>query len=259
MDFEVLPGTRGLALDQVAHILVPGRGRDAAGFDLTPPAAARVAVAGSLFREVVGAHGGRVVCSGYKSPADDKGSPWTTPDAPGEIFQGRPEADAMRQALIAAGFDPDFVRAERHSVDTVTNLIRSENESHFGDPRPVAIVSHRSHLRRILTVIAPRTLRRPYLGVVVPSPAASSMDVPAPSADLSASAMDVSAFSADSSASATALSASSADLEHPLTTLVSRLIVTALPRDPARAITAAHRRATVLWQLGRLLGKRTYH
>ncbi len=216
-----MAGTPGLDLDQVAHILVPGRGRDAAGFDLTPAAAARVAVAAALFREVVGERGGRVVCAGYKSPADDKGTPWTTPEAPGETFRGRPEADAMREALINSGLDPSSVRAERHSVDTVTNLLRAEGESHFGDQRPVAIVSQRAHLRRILGVIAPRALLRPYVGIVVPD-------------------FDV-------------------DRENPLTTLVSRVIVTALPRDPARAIAVADRRATRLWQLAGLLGKRTYH
>ncbi|WP_221326267.1 ElyC/SanA/YdcF family protein [Actinoplanes sp. L3-i22] len=221
MDFETVAGTPGLTLDQVAHVLVPGRGRDAAGFDLTPAAAARVAVAAELFREVVGARGGRVVCTGYKSPADDKGTPWTTPEAPGETFRGRPEADAMRASLIASGLNPSSVRAERRSIDTVTNLVRAEGEFHFGDSRPVAIVSQRAHLHRILTIIAPRALLRPYVGVVVPD-------------------FDV-------------------DRENPLTLLVSRLVVTGLPRDPARAIAAADRRAALLWQLARLVGKRTYH
>ncbi|WP_436522324.1 ElyC/SanA/YdcF family protein [Actinoplanes sp. HUAS TT8] len=219
MDFELLPGTAGLTLDRVAHILVPGRGRDDTGFGLTPAAAARVDVAAALFREVVGPRGGRIVCAGYKSPADRKGTPWTTPDAPGETFQGRPEADAMRATLIAAGLNPDSVRAERRSVDTVTNLLRAEHESHFGDPRPVAIVSERTHLDRILTVIAPRALLRPYVGIVVP------------------------AF----------------DRENPIAALVSRLIVTALPADPARSIEVAHRRAELLWRLAGLAGKRTYH
>ncbi|GIF11744.1 DUF218 domain-containing protein [Actinoplanes teichomyceticus] len=216
----MLPGTRGLTLDQVAHVLVPGRGRDATGLGLTPAAAARVAVAASLYRRI-GARGGRIVCSGYKSPADGKGPPWTTPEAVGEVFRGRPEADAMRSELVALGIDPDRVRPERRSIDTVTNLIRSEHEGHFGDPRPVAIVSQRAHLHRILAVIAPRALRRPYLGVVVPEPVEVG--------------------------------------EHPLTAAFSLLIASALPRDPARAISTAHRRASHLWQTAHLLGKRTYH
>jgi hypothetical protein len=221
VEFEVLSGTRGLTLDQVTHLLVPGRGRDAAGFGLTPEGSARVDLAAALFGEIVGARGGRIVCAGYKSPADGKGAAWTTPEAPGETFRGRPEADAMRASLIACGLEPDSVRAERHSIDTVTNLLRAESEHHFGDSRPVAIISQRAHLRRILTVIAPRTLRRPYLGVVVPEP------VPLP--------------------------------EHPLTALVSRLTVTGLPPDPARACAAAHRRAELLWRAAGLLGKRSYH
>ncbi|WP_203823973.1 YdcF family protein [Actinoplanes palleronii] len=218
MGFEVLPGTPGLILDQVAHILVPGRGRAADGLGLTPLGAARVTVAAELHRSGLG---GVIVCSGYKSPIDGKGAPWTAPDAPGETFQGMPEADAMRDSLLASGFNPDVVRVERRSVDTVTNLLRCENEGHFGDDRPVAIVSQRAHLRRILTVIAPRALRRPYLGVVAPEP------LPLPESRLAA--------------------------------LISRMIVTGLPRDPARAIASAHRRSELLWSSARLLGKRTYH
>ncbi|MEV6345993.1 ElyC/SanA/YdcF family protein [Actinoplanes sp. NPDC051851] len=212
MEFEVMAGTPGLTLDQVAHILVPGRGRAADGFGITPEGAERVAVAAALFAEVVAARDGVVVCSGYKSPSDLTGAPWTTPEAPGEIFQGRPEADAMVAELIASGLASSRVRPERHSLDTVTNLLRSEHEGHFGDARPVAIVSHRSHLRRILSVIAPRTLRRPYLGVAVPRP-----DTP-PSR---------------------------------LVTLASLIACVGLPTDPSRAIAAATRRSELLWSATR--------
>ncbi|WIM97977.1 ElyC/SanA/YdcF family protein [Actinoplanes oblitus] len=231
LSFEILPGTPGLALAEVAHVLVPGRGRTATGDGLTPEGAARVAVAADLFR-TLGADRGVIVCAGYKSPADHKGRPWTTPEAPGEVFCGVPEADLMRDALLASGGDPFLVRAERHSVDTVTNLLHAE--SHFGDSRPVAIVSQRSHLQRILPIIAPRTLRRPYLGVVVPplSPGAvpSSMPgvVPPP------------------------------DSEHFLADLASRVIAARLPADPARAATVATRRAVLLWRLAQALGKREY-
>jgi hypothetical protein len=81
---------------------------------------------------------------------------------------GIPEADAMRHGLLALGVLPAEIRVERHSIDTVTNFVRSEWEDHFGDTRPVAIVAQRSHLGRMLRIIAPRTLRRDYLGIVVP-------------------------------------------------------------------------------------------
>jgi hypothetical protein len=218
MSLEILRGTPGLTLAGVAHVLVPGRGRNAGADGLTPQGAARVGLAAELHRTLPGV---RIVCSGYKSPVDDKGAPWTTPDAPGETFQGIPEADLMRRELHDQKIPTACVRVERHSVDTVTNLLRAESENHFGDDLPVAIVSQRAHLRRILTVIAPRALRRPYLGVVVPEL------TPEP--------------------------------ENPIADLASRLIVARLPADPARAAEVADRRATTLWHLARKLGKRTYH
>ncbi|GAA2710112.1 YdcF family protein [Actinoplanes palleronii] len=221
MTFEILPGTPGLTLDEVAHVLIPGRGRNAAGDGLTSLSAARVEVAAFLYRDAVGERGGRVVCSGYRSPVDNKGRRWTTEDAPGEFFQGLPEADAMRRNLAGFGIPPELIRVERHSVDTVTNLLRSEHEGHFGDSRPVAIVAQRAHLSRMLSIIAPRTLRRPYLGVIVPE--------------------------------------SRPESESPLTNLSSRVISAHLPTDPQRAITVATRRAESIWSLAQLLGKREYH
>ncbi|MEU4162597.1 ElyC/SanA/YdcF family protein [Actinoplanes sp. NPDC026670] len=215
MEFEVMPGTPGLSLSQVAHVLVPGHGRNHDASGLTPGGADRCCTALAVHSAL--SPGGVVVCSGYKSPADRKGE---TVQTGGETFQGVPEADLMRVWLLAAGADPAVLRVERHSVDTVTNLLRAEHEGHFGDDRPVAIVAQRGHLRRILSVVAPRTLRRPYLGVVVPG---------------------------------------GAPRENPLAVPVSRLILAGLPADPATAITAATRRAERLWQLAGLLGRRSYH
>ncbi|GAA4599504.1 hypothetical protein BJY16_003100 [Actinoplanes octamycinicus] len=280
LNFEILPGTPGLTLAEVAHVLVPGRGRTATGDGLTPEGAARVAVAADLFRSLPVA--GRIVCAGYKSPLDSKGRPWTTPEAPGEVFQGVPEADLMREVLLASGLDPFSVRPERHSIDTVANLLRSESEGHFGDPRPVAIVSQRSHLRRILSVIAPYTLRRPYLGVVVPSPfpaplPPSSVPLPPPSSAGSpssgpppSSAPSPSSGPPPSSASSPSSgpppssapapsSGPSPDAEHFLAELASRLIAARLPADPLRAIRVAERRSVALWRLARAFGKREYH
>lgn len=215
MEFEVLPGTPGLSLDGVAHVLVPGHGRNQDASGLTPGGADRCRVALAVHHAL--SRRGLVVCSGYKSPADRKGA---VVHIGAGTFRGVPEADLMRDWLLAAGADPAVLRVERHSVDTVTNLLRAEHEGHFGDDRPVAIVAQRGHLRRILSVVAPRTLRRPHLGVVVPG---------------------------------------GAERENPLAVPMSRLIAAGLPTDPAAAIGAATARAERLWQLAGLVGKRSYH
>ncbi|GAA4964130.1 YdcF family protein [Actinoplanes utahensis] len=219
VEFEVLAGSHGLVLDEVAHVLVPGHGRDPDATGLTPAGADRCRTALALHERL--GRGGLIVCAGYKSPVDGKGADWTAPDAPGETFRGVPEADLMRSYLMAAGADPAVIRVERHSVDTVTNLLRAEHEGHFGDGRPVAIVAQRGHLRRILSAVAPRTLRRPYLGVVVPAAGRAR--------------------------------------ENLLATPVSRLISASLPADPLAAIAEATRRSELLWNAAQRLGRRSYH
>lgn len=221
MAFDILPGSAGLTLDDVAHILIPGRGRGADGMCLNLDGVRRVQVATELYERVTRHRNGRVVCSGYKSPVDARGLPWTPPDSPSERFHGMPEADIMRAELLARGVPEHVVRVERHSIDTVTNFLRSETEGYFGDDRPVAIVAQADHLRRMLSIIAPRTLHRPYLGVIVPG------SQPRP--------------------------------EGPLAGLVSRVVVTGLPGDADRAVATATRRAGTVWRLARALGMRRYH
>jgi hypothetical protein len=85
----------------------------------------------------------------------------------------------------------------------------------------VAVVAQHGHLRRILTVVAPRALRRPFLGVVVPAVGEAR--------------------------------------ENPLALPVSRLISANLPAEPAAAIAVATRRAELFWGTARRLGKRAYH
>ncbi|MBB2941780.1 hypothetical protein FB565_001484 [Actinoplanes lutulentus] len=211
MELEVLPGTPGLTLAEVRHVLVPGRGRNRDGTGLNLEGEARCRLAVEL------AVPGRIVCSGYKSPIDHKGRAWTSPE--GEVFQGIPEADLMRSWLLDAGVPPEVIGVERHSVDTVSNLLRSEHEGHFGGGQPVAIVAQRGHLSRILSVIAPRTLRRPYLGVVAPGE----------------------------------------PRESPLAAPVSWLVGAALPRDARAAIAAVERRSRLLWRTAEHLGKRDYY
>ncbi|MBP1781883.1 hypothetical protein J3R08_001733 [Micromonospora sp. HB375] len=219
MEFHVLAGTLGLTLDDVSHLLVPGRGRAASGIELTPGGIDRVRTAALLY-QVVAVRGGRIVCSGYKSPADNGGRPWSPPDCPQESFLGVPEADLMRRELLRMGVPELAVRVERHSIDTVTNFLRSELEGHFGDGAPVAIVAQRGHLRRMLSIIAPRTLRRPYLGVVVPEPEVTS--------------------------------------ESRVAGLVSQLVLAGLPQEPERAVRIATDRATRLWRVVRAAGVRNY-
>jgi len=220
--FEIRPGTAGLTLADVAHILIPGRGRDHTGFELNEGGHAGVDVACELYQTVTGTRAGIIVCSGYKSPIDLAGAEWSPPEAPQEVFHGMPEADLMRQRLLELSIPRQAIAVERHSIDTVTNLLRSELEDHFGDSRPVAIVAQADHLHRILSVIAPRTLRRPYLGVVVPDADVGRRFAPAAA------------------------------------TAVSRLILAGLPRSPAAAIAVATSRAGRLWGLARLIGVRQY-
>src|SRR5262249_1136251 len=115
MKFELISGIDDLALGDVAHLLVPGRGRDSSGVGLNREAFDRVAVARALYESVVRPNDGRIVCSGYKSPVDMKGSVWSPPDAPDETFLGMPEADIMRSRLIEMGVDEKHVHVERHS------------------------------------------------------------------------------------------------------------------------------------------------
>jgi len=219
MRLETISGSGVVSLSDLAHVILPGRGRDKAGTGLTCQARDRVALARSLYDLVVKPSNGRIICSGYKSPIDTNGQSWSPPDAPAETFVGIPEADLMRTELIELGVPEDSVRAERHSIDTVTNFLRTEREGWFGDHRPVGIVAQRSHLQRMLRVIAPRTLSRGYLGIVVPEAEESQ--------------------------------------ESRLASLVSACILAGLP-DDQRAIKIAERRAEGCWRLARLAGIREY-
>ena len=83
-----------------------------------------------------------------------------------------PEAEAIlaERELVRMGIPAERIHPERHSIDSATNLANVEAEGLLPADDPVAIVAHRRHLDRILTLIASKTLRRDYLGVVVPRP-----------------------------------------------------------------------------------------
>lgn len=221
MDFEVRSGTDGLALCDIKHVLVPGRGRDESGFGLNPAAVDRVVVAQRLFDYVGRPAGGRIVCSGYKSPVDRRGALWRPDDMSGDTFCGMPEAELMRRELVRLGVPAESISVERRSIDTVTNFLRAEHEGHFSDDRPVAIVAQADHLDRMIRVVAPRTLRRAYLGVVVPPYHLHT--------------------------------------ENPIVTLVSRAILSNLPNNPDAAIEKATARAERIWRAAWVFGMRTYH
>jgi DUF218 domain-containing protein len=220
MTLEFVSGSEDLPPESVAHILIPGRGR-LGGASLTESARDRVAAAAALYLSGFLPPDGRIVCSGYRSPADDHGVPWS-PEGSDERFLGVPEADLMAAELTRLGVPRKDIHVERHSIDTVTNLALSECEGHFGDHRPVAIVAQRAHLNRILHYIAPRLLERRYLGVVVPEPKEAK--------------------------------------EGPWVTLATRLILARLPASPREAAAASQRRAELLWRLILALGAgRSYH
>jgi uncharacterized SAM-binding protein YcdF (DUF218 family) len=169
---RILEGTPGLTLEDTVHMMIPGRGRSADGESISEQTIQRVKYAATLYTEGHFAErSGVVVCSGYKTPAESLGIDHIIEDDQGRVerFVGMPEADSAADFLIPLGVPRTAIRRERHSIDTVTNFARSEREGHFGiNDHPVAIVAQESHLERMIKEIAPRTLKRPYLGVVVP-------------------------------------------------------------------------------------------
>lgn len=164
--YEVADGSPGVTLDDVSHVIIPGRYRSEDGMGLSDLTIQRVDTAASFYVDKSLARGsGVIVTSGYKNPGDHVGEPWR--DEYGEEFEGVPEAYSMRARLLGhTGISKANVRVEAHSIDTVTNFTNSQEL--FPDERPVVIVAQEKHLDRILDVIAPRTMRRPYVGLVVP-------------------------------------------------------------------------------------------
>jgi len=178
---QIIEGTPGLKLEEAVHIMLPGRGRSADGESISSQTMDRVAYGARLYHSGGFAEkSGVVVCSGYKTPAETLGMNHLIEDDQGESFWfvGVPEAHSARDLLIRLAVPEDVVRREMKSIDTVTNFTRTEYEDHFGedDDRPVAIVAQESHLERMISEIAPRTLRRDYLGVVVPETGEKNVD-----------------------------------------------------------------------------------
>jgi hypothetical protein len=171
LTYEVLEGTPGLSINDVAHVMLPGRGRDSTGHELSQKSFDRVVVGAEFFFDhSLEQNDGVIVCSGYKTPLDRNGERGWHPEDSNEKFIGVPEADSMRRVLRERWIPDSAIRVERHSIDTVTNFTYTEAGDYFGegDKRPVAIVAQEQHLDRMINTIAPRTLRRDFMGIIVP-------------------------------------------------------------------------------------------
>jgi len=170
-----MEGSPGLTLDQVAHAVSPGRGRDASGYGLSTKGLLRATHAAEfIIKQGIEARGGVAIASGYKTPADKSGKPWSPPRS-SEIFRrGKPEAYSTADAWRKLGVGAAAIRIEPRSFNSITNLVNCEyggrggSRGYFPDDRPVAIVAQEKHLERFIDVIAPKVLRRDYLGIVVP-------------------------------------------------------------------------------------------
>jgi len=161
---EYIPSTQDVSLDDIAHIIIPGRGRSVDGMDLSTISATRVDAAAAFYADLrIAEKSGVIICTGYKTPADQNGEPWSDGQ---ETFQGRPEAYSMQARLVGHGIDPSRIVIEPHSVDTATNFAYSRRK--LPDTRPFGIASQREHLDRMMSVITPRLFRQAHVGLVVP-------------------------------------------------------------------------------------------
>lgn len=187
-DFEIAYSSSGVTLAETAHVLIPGRGRDSTGYGLSQATKDRLTTATQLYYAHLNERrqqdfDGMIVTSGYKTPGDRNGHKQMLFDAANNrrrIYRGHPEAYSGRLLLTHEfGVPESLISSEINSIDSVTNLVRSEQERHFDrnrisnpsgkhDDRPVAIVAQSAHLARIVECIAPRTLRRDFVAVIVP-------------------------------------------------------------------------------------------
>lgn len=149
----------------VAHLIIPGRGRSPDGMSLNPVVEGRVDTAAAIYTELgLAEKGGVIVCAAYKTPGDQNGEPWSDGQ---ELFQGKPEAYSMQDRLIEEHhIDPDGIRVAPHSFETVTDLVYGRNK--LPDRRPVGVVAQHEQLERITSIILPVIFDRPWIGLVAP-------------------------------------------------------------------------------------------
>jgi len=167
--YTIMEGSPGLTLGEVSHMVIPGRGRSGDGMSLSEPSLARAIFAADVWVDSNFAEGdGFAICSGYKSPRDHTGQIWLSPDF--RRYRGKPEADSMGDVLMDNGVQSWRIQYERNSPDTATNLAFCERDNCFGkdDERPTVFIAQEGQLERIIRDIAPRVMRRDFLGIVVP-------------------------------------------------------------------------------------------
>jgi hypothetical protein len=163
--YQMMEGTPGIGENDIAHLIVPGRYRTPDGMGAHPFTEQRALMAANFYvAHALDLQEGIIVPSGYKNPGDKSGEPWEDED--GTVFSGIPEAYSMGAIMEANGVQRGYIRPEVKSVDSVTNLLNSQEK--LPDDRPVAIVAQEEHLDRFLKRIAPRTMRRDYVGILVP-------------------------------------------------------------------------------------------
>ncbi len=187
-DFEIAYSSSGVTLAETAHVLIPGRGRDSTGYGLSQATKDRLATATQLYNAHLSERrqqnfDGMIVTSGYKTPGDRNGNMETLLDTANNrwhTYRGYPEAYSGRLLLMHEfGVPGSLISGEINSIDSATNLVRTEQECHFDrnkisnpsgkhDDRPVAIVAQSAHLARIVECIAPKTLARDFVAVIVP-------------------------------------------------------------------------------------------
>jgi hypothetical protein len=165
--YQFIEGTPGVAEVDIQHLIIPGRFRGPNGLGISEITRQRVDTAAAFFIDHV--LDGFIICSGYKNPADHDGQPWR--DELGAEFEGQPEAYGMHDRLrqIHSTIRSRHLLVDPHSIDTVSNLARSQRLLTLGNAeQPVGIVAQAAQLSRILDIIAPHTMRQPYAGILVP-------------------------------------------------------------------------------------------
>jgi hypothetical protein len=163
---EFMPGTPGVMPEDVTQVIVHARGRSEDGMGLSPQTIARVEYAAEFFTDHnLLERGGSIICSGYRTPRDHNGRRWVD-ETTGIVYQGIPEAINSAYMLEDLGIPRPNISVEPDGYDTPRCFVRTNP---LLRPDEVAgIVGQPDHLKRMLTQIAPRVMRVPYVGLVVP-------------------------------------------------------------------------------------------
>src|SRR5665213_1717336 len=97
--FDTIEGTAGIRDTDVAHLMLPGRGRSLDGTGISPASEQRVSVAAEFYiGHMLLEQSGVIVCSGYKTPGDNLGGQWL--DDNDILYSGIPESYSMKNNLF---------------------------------------------------------------------------------------------------------------------------------------------------------------